>query len=102
MAERHVWQGACVGEGVWWGACVGRGVMHGGEGACVTGGMCGRGCVQGVCMVGSMHGGACVEEWGVHSRWHAWQGACVAGACVAGVRGITCVACMGGGMCVGA
>ena len=49
-------------------------------GACMDGGMCGRGCAwqggmhgrgcawQGVCMVGGMHGG------GMHGRGHAWQG----------------------------
>ena len=36
-----------------------------------------------------MVGGAFVAEWGVHNM----------GACVAGVMGLACVACMGGDKC---
>ena len=54
----YAWQGVCVC------VCVARGL-----GACMAGGMCGRGvgpCGEGACMAG-----------GVHGRGHAWQGACV-------------------------
>ena len=49
-------------------------------GACVAGGMRGRGHAwQGACVVGGMHGrGACII-WGC-----VWQGACMVGACMAG------------------
>ena len=62
------------------GACVaGEGAMHGGGhawwGVCMAGGMHGRmghawqgACMAGACMVGGMCGR------GVHGRWHAWQG----------------------------
>ena len=55
---------------------VGRGVMHGGEGACVTGGMCGGACMAGVCVtracvVGHVWWGVCSRGCG---RGHAWQG----------------------------
>ena len=67
------------GKGIFSEACV-KNSVHLGEGACMQGGMHGRGvCGRGVCEAGGMHG-----------RGHAWQGACMAGgACV--VRG-TCVA----------
>ena len=62
--------------------------MHGrfmcGRGACLVGGICGRGCVwQGVsmvgsCMAGGMHGRG--HAWqGKHGRGYAWLGVCVAG-----------------------
>ena len=62
MAGGHAWQG-----------CVhGRGYMA--VGACMTGGVCGRGPWKGVCVAGGMHGrgtctagGACTAG-GVHGR----------------------------------
>ena len=67
--EWHVWRGTCM-----------AGCMHGG-GACLAGGVCGRGHAW---QVGGIHG----------------RGTCVAGGCVAG-RGNTWQvgACMAGGMC---
>ena len=89
-----------------------------GGGACVAGG---GHAWQGACMVGGMHGRGHVWQGGMHDRghvwwghaWqgvHAWQGACVVGACMgkgACVAGGyawqgACVvgACMGEGACV--
>ena len=57
--------------------------MHGGRGACMSGGMFGgRACMAvGVCIAGGMHGGRHVWQGG--HAWqgvgYAWQGGCVAG-----------------------
>ena len=60
--------------------------MHGGgglawQGACMAGGMCGRGmhgrraCMAGACMAVGMCGrGMCVWQGGMHGREHAWSG----------------------------
>ena len=69
---------------------------QGGGGACIAGGMCGRGHAwQGACMVGRHVGGG---GYGRGDVWlgggHAWLGACMVG----GVHG---GACMAGGICGG-
>ena len=68
-------------------ACVKNSVHGGLGGACMPGGMCGRGHAWrgGCAWQGGMHGGVC-------GRGCAWQGACVVGghawgACMAGVHG---------------
>ena len=68
----RAWRGACMAGGVhgrghaWWGCAW--------QGACVAGGMHG----------GGVHGrGACLAG-GVHGRGHVWQGVFVAGAHAAG------------------
>ena len=73
-------------------------------GACMAGGMYGRGHVwQGVCMAGGHAWQGCVWQGGMHGRGcvcvaggHAWQGVCMVGGCVRG-RGH---AWLGGGACV--
>ena len=60
--------GACVAGGM-----CGRGDMHGGharQGVCMAGGMCGRGAcmARGACMVGRVCGrGACMPVYGTHA-----------------------------------
>ena len=75
VAGEHAWQGGMHGRG-----CVWQGGMAGG--ACVVGGMCcgGEGMYgRGTCMVG-WHAlqGACMAG-GMHGRGHAWWGACIVG-----------------------
>ena len=71
-------------------ACV-KNSVHMGEGACMAGGMCGRGVDgRGACVAGR-HVWQGWHAWQgcVGGGWHAWQGVCMAGgACVVGgVRG---------------
>ena len=65
-------------------ACVKNSV--GGGGACMAGGVCGRGNVWWACVAGGMHGmGACVAGGCMFGRVCAWQGSMRRrGACVAG------------------
>ena len=81
MAEAHVWQGGMHGGWcAWQGACVAAG--HAQLGVCMIGWHLWQGaCVAavGVCMAGDMCGwGACVVG-GMHGRGHAWWGACMVG-----------------------
>ena len=57
------------------------GGMHCGGHVWHLGGMHGReACmVEGVCVAGGVHGGGHVWQGGMHSRGHAWWGACVVG-----------------------
>ena len=105
MAGGHAWQGACMAWGHAWqgeGTCMA-------EGACVVGGMCGRGYAwQGACGVGAMCGrgkcmvGACMARGvcvaGGHA-WHGWGHVWQEGACVVGgsMHGRRCT--WQGGMC---
>ena len=70
ICEGYVFTGVCLSTGGW----------HAWWGACMAGGVCGRGCAwQGACVAGGhtwqggMHGGG-----GMCGRGHAWWGACIA------------------------
>ena len=86
-------RGACVAGGVhgrghaWWGACV-AGCVWWGTMHVGWGGMHGGGHVwQGACVAGGMRGGGCAW-WGTCMvGGHAWWGACVVG----GMHGRGCV-----------